>query len=75
MPPVQLEVLKDEVQLEQAQAQGENRVVEGKSEIQYLGALRTDNLDPGQYLILSAVPGRDDARQPYVEAAFTLVKK
>ena len=74
-PPVQLALFKDEQQLDSFDGQGQSRVVDGKAEIQYVGSIQTKGLGPGEYLILSAVPGREDERQPYVEGAFRLVKK
>jgi hypothetical protein len=74
-PPVQLAVFKDEVQLESFDGEGRSRVIEGKAEIQYVGSIETKGLEPGEYLILSAVPGREDERHPYVEGEFRLVKK
>ena len=74
-PPAQIALLKNEVQIADFSVQAENSADRVKKEIHYMGALRTDNLEPGDYLILSAVPGRDDARQPYVEAGFRLVKR
>jgi|GEM_PF-3410891 len=77
-PQVQVALLKDEAQLDSFEWQGSAQVVEGAGgakEIQYMGAIRTNGLEPGSYLILSAVPGRDDARQPYIEGAFQLKKK
>lgn len=77
-PEVQVALLKDEAQLDAFEWQGSAQVVEGAGgakEIQYMGAIRTNGLEPGNYLILSAVPGREDARQPYIEGAFTLQKK
>ena len=74
-PPVQLALFKDEQQLESFDGQGEVRVIPGRKEIQYVGSIQTKGLEPGEYLILSAVPGREDERQPYVEGAFRLVKK
>jgi hypothetical protein len=73
-PPVQLALFKDEQQLETFDGQGESRAVPGKNEIQYVGSIQTKGLEPGEYLILSAVPGREDERHPYVEGAFRLVK-
>jgi hypothetical protein len=74
-PPVQLALFQDEQQLESFDGQGQSRVIEGANEIHYVGSIETKGLAPGEYLILSAVPGREDARQPYVEGAFRLVKK
>lgn len=74
-PPVQLALFKDEQQLESFDGQGQSRVIEGSSEIHYVGSIETKGLEPGEYLILSAVPGREDERHPYVEGAFRLVKK
>ena len=74
-PPVQLALFKDEQQLDSFEGQGQSRVIEGSAEIQYVGSIQTKGLAPGEYLILSAVPGREDERQPYVEGAFRLVKK
>lgn len=74
-PPVQLALFRNDQQLESFEGQGQLRVIEGKAEIQYVGEIQTKGLDPGDYLILSAVPGREDERQPYVEGAFRLVKK
>ncbi len=71
-PPVQMALLEGEVQLDSFDGQGQSRVVDG--EIQYVGSIQTKGLKPGDYLILSAVPGRDDERQPYVEGAFRLFK-
>lgn len=76
-PQVQVALLKDEVQLDSFDWQGSAQIVEradGKKEIQYMGAVRTKGLGLGNYLILSAVPGREDARQPYIEGAFRLEK-
>ena len=73
-PPVQLALFRNEQQLESFEGQGESRVVPGKNEIQYVGTIQTKGLEPGEYLILSAVPGREDERHPYVEGAFRLVK-
>ncbi|MCZ6514760.1 MAG: hypothetical protein O6850_02735 [Acidobacteria bacterium] len=74
-PPAQIALLKNEVQIDDFSVQAESSADRVNKEIHYMGALRTDNLEPGDYLILSAVPGRDDARQPYVEAGFRLVKR
>jgi VWFA-related protein len=74
-PEPQIALLRDEEQIGDFQVSSESRIVDGKKEIQYMGALRTDNLEPGEYIILSAVPGRNDERQPYVEAKFRLVAK
>ncbi len=74
-PEVQLALLKNDQQIGDFQSQAESRIVEGKPEIQYMGILRTGNLEPADYIILSAVPGRNDERQPYIEAKFRLAPK
>ncbi len=74
-PEPQIALLRNEEQIGDFQVRAESRIVDGKNEIHYMGALRTDNLEPGDYIILSAVPGRNDERQPYVEAPFKLVEK
>ena len=72
-PAPQIALLLNEVQVEEFDLQAESRV--DRDTVQYMGALRTDNLEPGDYILLSAVPGRNDERQPYVEAQFRLVGK
>ncbi len=74
-PEPQIALLLGDDQLDAFTLQAESRVAPGGEEIQYMGALRTDDLEPGDYVILSAVPGREDERQPYVEAKFKLAKK
>ena len=74
-PAPQVALLRNDEQIGDFQVSSESRILDGKKEIQYMGALRTDNLEPGEYIILSAVPGRNDERQPYVEAKFRLVAK
>ena len=52
-PEVQLALLKNDEQIGDFQARTDSRIVEGKPEIQYMGVLRTGNLEPADYIILS----------------------
>ena len=72
-PPPQIALMRNEVQLESFQLQAESRV-DGDT-VQYMGAIKTGGLEPGDYILLSAVPGREDERQPYVETSFRLIEK
>lgn len=72
-PPPQIALMRGEMQLDSFDLQAESRV-DGET-VQYMGAIKTNGLEPGDYILLSAVPGREDERQPYVETQFRLVKK
>ena len=77
-PELQVALLQNEQQIGDFDWQGRARVIEnadGSKEIQYMGAVMTKGLAPADYLILCAVPGRDDERQPYIEGAFRIAEK
>lgn len=73
-PPVQIALLQNEQQIDGFDVNAQNMIDSENKTIRYVGGLNTKGLPPANYIILSAVPGRNDARQPYVEAKFTLVK-